>query len=95
MKAKPRLLTALDILSILMVLTAAGLVFLYAPIEQLTLFPTESDNAHALNRVQRYLTARFGAGKLWRASLAYPRAPLPEWRVAWYDEQGGSDEAAQ
>ncbi len=35
MKAKPRLLTALDILSVLMILTAAGLVFLYAPVEQL------------------------------------------------------------
>jgi nucleotidyltransferase/DNA polymerase involved in DNA repair len=66
-----------------------------APIEQLALFPTESDNARALHRVQRYLTARFGAGKLRRASLAYPRAPLPEWRVAWYDDQDGSDEAAQ
>jgi heme exporter protein C len=35
MKAKPRLLTALDILSFLMVSTAAGLVFFYAPVEQL------------------------------------------------------------
>ncbi|HDD55696.1 MAG TPA: cytochrome C assembly protein [Chloroflexi bacterium] len=35
MKAKPRLLTALDILSFLMVLTAAGLVFYYAPVEKL------------------------------------------------------------
>jgi heme exporter protein C len=35
MKAKPRLLTALDILSVLMVSTAAGLVFLYAPVEKL------------------------------------------------------------
>jgi heme exporter protein C len=33
MKPKPRLLTVLDLLSIVMVLTAAGLVFFYAPIE--------------------------------------------------------------
>ena len=32
---KPRLLTALDILSGLMVLIAAGLVFFYAPVEQM------------------------------------------------------------
>ena len=35
MKEKPRLLTVLDILSVLMVLIAAGLVFFYAPVEKL------------------------------------------------------------
>ena len=35
MKTKPRLLTVLDILSVLMVLIAAGLVFFYAPVEKL------------------------------------------------------------
>jgi len=35
MVEKPRLLTVLDILSALMILTAAGLVFFYAPVEQL------------------------------------------------------------
>jgi len=35
MLEKPRLLTGLDILSALMVLIAAGLVFFYAPVEQL------------------------------------------------------------
>jgi heme exporter protein C len=35
MLEKPRLLTALDILSALMILIAAGLVFFYAPVEQL------------------------------------------------------------
>jgi heme exporter protein C len=35
MKAKPRYLTILDILSVLMVLIAAGLVFFYAPVEKL------------------------------------------------------------
>lgn len=35
MSKKPRLLTALDIIAALMVLTAAGLVFFYAPIEAL------------------------------------------------------------
>lgn len=35
MKTKPRLLRVLDLLSILMVLIAAGLVFFYAPVEKL------------------------------------------------------------
>ncbi len=35
MLEKPRLLTVLDILSGLMILIAAGLVFFYAPVEQL------------------------------------------------------------
>lgn len=35
MRSKPRLLIALDILSAVMILTAAGLVFFYAPVEKL------------------------------------------------------------
>jgi hypothetical protein len=66
-----------------------------APIEQLALFPTEHDNARALSRVQRYLTARFGPGKLRRASWARPYAPLPEWRVAWHDEESSDSEVTR
>ncbi len=35
MQKKPRLLTALDILAGLMILIAAGLVFFYAPVEEM------------------------------------------------------------
>lgn len=56
-------------------------------LEQLTLFPGESDRERKLQEVQRYLAARFGANRLRRAALLRPDAPLPEWRVGWVDEE--------
>ena len=56
-------------------------------VEQLRLFPLENDGDQKLRRVQRYLTARFGASRLWRAALVRPGAPLPEWRVGWQGEE--------
>jgi hypothetical protein len=54
--------------------------------EQQTLFPLEEERAK-LREVERYLAARFGpsfmAGRLRKAVMAQPGAPLPEWRVSW------------
>jgi len=52
-------------------------------VEQLTLFPAQTEKARKLHQVQSYLQARFGANRLRRAILAYPAAPLPEWRTNW------------
>jgi hypothetical protein len=60
-----------------------------AVVEQLRLFPAESAREHKLRAVQHYLAARFGAGRLWRATLIRPGAPLAEWRVDWQREEGG------
>jgi nucleotidyltransferase/DNA polymerase involved in DNA repair len=51
--------------------------------EQLTLFPMQTEKELKLLEVQSYLQARFGANRLRRAILAYPAAPLPEWRTNW------------
>jgi nucleotidyltransferase/DNA polymerase involved in DNA repair len=56
--------------------------------EQLSLFPLEKERKTKLQEVERYLAARFGAsagggGRLRRAMLVQPGAPLPEWRVGW------------
>ena len=57
--------------------------------EQLTLFPLEDERNAKLREVERYLAARFGpsftAGRLRKAVMAQPGAPLPEWRVSWRD----------
>jgi hypothetical protein len=58
-----------------------------AVVEQLTLFSAESKREQKLREVQRYLIARFGADRLRRVVLAQPGAPLPEWRVAWLNEE--------
>jgi nucleotidyltransferase/DNA polymerase involved in DNA repair len=58
-----------------------------AVMEQLTFLPSEDERASKIRQVQRYLTARFGASRLWRATLVSPGAPLPEWRVAWRQEE--------
>jgi len=55
---------------------------------QLTLFETSETNAHSWQKVQHYLASRFGAGRLWRAALIRPGAPLAEWRVDWEREEG-------
>jgi hypothetical protein len=54
--------------------------------EQLTFFSAQNERERKLQEVQRYLTTRFGANRLWRAALLQPGAPLPEWRVGWVDE---------
>jgi protein ImuB len=54
--------------------------------EQLPLFACEDPRAEKLRRVERYLAARFGAGRLRRAVLTRPDAPLPEWRAGWLEE---------
>jgi hypothetical protein len=56
-----------------------------ALMEQLMLFPSENERERKLAEVQRYLAARFGVGRLRRAALVQPGAPLPEWRVGWVD----------
>lgn len=53
--------------------------------EQLTLFPAESERELKLREVQRYLIARFGANRLQRAVVVQPGAPLAEWRVGWLE----------
>jgi hypothetical protein len=60
-----------------------------AVVEQLALFPAAGEREQKLRQVERYLAARFGAGRLRRAILAQPGAPLPEWRVGWLEEEGG------
>jgi nucleotidyltransferase/DNA polymerase involved in DNA repair len=57
-----------------------------AMIEQLTFLPSENEHESKIREVQRYLAARFGASRLWRAALVSPSAPLPEWRVTWRQE---------
>ena len=52
-------------------------------VEQLALFPAQTEKERQLRQVQSYLTARFGANRLRRAILACPAAPLPEWRTNW------------
>jgi nucleotidyltransferase/DNA polymerase involved in DNA repair len=52
-------------------------------VEQLTLFPAQTEKERQLRQVESYLTARFGAHRLQRAILAHPAAPLPEWRANW------------
>jgi nucleotidyltransferase/DNA polymerase involved in DNA repair len=66
-----------------------------AVVEQLALFPAAGEphrgaslREQKLRQVERYLAARFGAGRLRRAILAQPGAPLPEWRVGWLEEGG-------
>jgi DNA polymerase-4 len=54
-----------------------------SPTEQLALFPMQTEKNRKLLEVQSYLQARFGASGLRRAILAYPAAPLPEWRTSW------------
>jgi len=54
--------------------------------EQLSLFETQDKREHKIRQVHGYLTARFGVSHLRRASLSYPLAPLPEWRVVWQSE---------
>jgi nucleotidyltransferase/DNA polymerase involved in DNA repair len=66
--------------------------------QQLTLFPLtdgalEDEKKEKLREVERYLAARFGAspfgnGRLRRAVMAQPGAPLPEWRVSWQAGDG-------
>jgi hypothetical protein len=68
--------------------------------EQLTLFPLDGGDGGQgkLEEVERYLAARFDEpflgepfrrnGRLQRAVLDRPGAPLPEWRVSW---QSGGD----
>jgi protein ImuB len=60
-------------------------------IKQLTLFPGENEREHKLERIQRYLTVRFGTGRLWKAALAHRNAPLPEWRVTRHTSQPSMD----
>jgi nucleotidyltransferase/DNA polymerase involved in DNA repair len=57
-----------------------------AVMEQLTFLSEREDAPDGVVAVQRYLSTRFGASRLWRAALAQPGAPLPEWRVSWYQE---------
>jgi hypothetical protein len=58
-----------------------------AVMEQLALLPGIcEDTPDGVRAVQRYLCTRFGEGRLWRAALASPGAPLPEWRVSWSQE---------
>ena len=54
--------------------------------EQLTFLSEREDAPDGVVAVQRYLSTRFGASRLWRAALARPGAPLPEWRVSWHQE---------
>jgi hypothetical protein len=62
--------------------------------EQLALFGTEDEHERRrtmrrdIHKVQRYLTARFGANCLRRAALLQPGAPLPEWRIGWIEDEG-------
>ena len=58
-----------------------------ATADQLTFFPTETTRERKLYEIQEYLKARFGANRLRRAVLSQPAAPLPEWRVAWLEEE--------
>jgi hypothetical protein len=61
--------------------------------EQLTLFPLaggalEAEKKEKLREVERYLATRFGTssfgnGRLRRAAMVQPGAPLPEWRIGW------------
>ena len=56
-----------------------------AVVEQLTLFPADNERERKLQQVQQYLAARFGPNRLRRAAVLKPNAPLPEWRIGWYD----------
>ncbi len=58
-----------------------------AATDQLTFFPTKTTRERKLYEVQEYLKARFGANRLRQAVLSQPAAPLPEWRVAWLEEE--------
>ncbi len=60
-----------------------------AVVEQLSLFSFADERVRKLQEVQRYLVTRFGAGRLQRAVLAQPGAPLPEWRVGWVEADKG------
>ena len=59
-----------------------------AAIGQLALFEMSETKTHSWQKVQHYLASRFGAGRLWRAALIRPGAPLAEWRVDWEREEG-------
>jgi nucleotidyltransferase/DNA polymerase involved in DNA repair len=54
--------------------------------EQLTFLGEREGTPDGVVAAQRYLSTRFGASRLWRAALAQPGAPLPEWRVSWHQE---------
>lgn len=60
-----------------------------AAIGQLSLFEMGETKTYSWQKVQHYLASRFGAGRLWRAALIRPGAPLAEWRVDWEREEGG------
>jgi nucleotidyltransferase/DNA polymerase involved in DNA repair len=57
-----------------------------AVMEQLTFLGEREDAPDGVVAVQHYLSTRFGTSRLWRAALAQPGAPLPEWRVSWHQE---------
>jgi len=59
-----------------------------AVLEQLSLFLDPDERARKLHQIQSYLTARFGASRLWQAALVHPNAPLAEWRIGDWQSEG-------
>ncbi len=55
--------------------------------EQLPLFAAHTERERKLHEAKQYIAARFGAGRLRRAVLTQPAAPLPEWRVGWLEAE--------
>lgn len=62
-----------------------------AVLQQLSLFPDPDEHNRKLHQIQSYLTARFGASRLWQAALAHPDAPLAEWRIGNWQSEGRDD----
>jgi nucleotidyltransferase/DNA polymerase involved in DNA repair len=62
-----------------------------AVLQQLSLFPDPDTHRRKLQQIQSYLAARFGASRLWQATLIHPDAPLAEWRIANWQNEGRYD----
>lgn len=63
-----------------------------AVLQQLSLFPDPDEHSRRLHQIQNYLTTRFGASRLWQATLAHPHAPLAEWRIGNWQSEGRNDQ---